>query len=251
MKIDLSEQVALVTGSAHRVGKAIALELADAGVNVIVHYNNTDASTVRDTVQDIKSRGVDAFSVQADLNNPEQIERLMERVKEHYERFDILVNSASMFPRRDLLDITVEEWDTVMNVNLRAPLLLTQHAVRLMQQNVIPGGSIINICDQGAFAPWPERPHHGISKYALWMLTQVSAVTLGPHIRVNAVVPGPVLQAGSSDEGWRRHGESLPLRKTGSPEDVARAVIYLASEGFVTGTRIDVNGGEHLLYPKH
>jgi len=250
MQIDLTEQVALVTGSAHRVGKAIALALAKEGVHIMVHYNHSNESTVRETLQDIKSYGVKAFAVQADISQPEGISTLMEAFKEHFDELHILVNSASVFPTADFMDITLESWDLAMNVNLRAPFLLTQEAARLMQVN-LSGGVIINICDQGAFAPWPKRAHHGISKYSLWMLTQVSAIALAPHIRVNAVVPGPILKSKMTDEAWRKLGEELPLKTTGQPDDVGRAVVYLAQETFLTGTKIEVNGGEHLLYPQH
>lgn len=251
MKIELADKVALVTGSAHRVGKAIAIALAKQGVNIAVHYHGSDPDTVRDTMQDIKSEGVDAIAIQADISDPNEIPKLMEQVKDHFGKLDILVNSASVFPTRNFMDISVEDWDLTMNVNLRAPFILTQHAARLMQENDDGTGAIVNICDQGAFAPWPKRPHHGISKYALWMLTQVSAVALAPNIRVNAIVPGPVLKAKMSDAEWNQLGNELPLEKTGNPNDVSRAVIYLLSESFITGTKITVNGGEHLLYPKH
>ncbi|MEL6405825.1 MAG: SDR family oxidoreductase [Chloroflexota bacterium] len=251
MKISLTDKVALVTGSARRVGRQIALELAGQGVNIVVHYNSSNDDAVRDTVRDIKSKGVDAIAIQANIADPEAIPPMMERIKEHFGRLDILVNSASVFPSRQFMDISVEEWDLAMNVNLRAPFLLTQHAARLMNDNEDRKGAIVNICDQGAFAPWPKRPHHGISKYGLWMLTQVSAVALAPHIRVNAIVPGPVLKAGSTDEGWRKIGEGLPMRTTGNADDVGRAAVFLLSEDWLTGTKIEVNGGEHLLYPKH
>lgn len=251
MKVELTEKVALVTGSAHRVGKSIALALAHEGVNIVVHYNSSDPTTVRDTVHDIKTLGVDAQPLQCDLSDPHEIPKLIEQIKDTFGRLDILVNSASVFPSGKLMNVTVEDWNLTMNVNLRAPFLLTQHAASLMYQNLQPGGAIVNICDLGAFTPWPKRPHHGISKYALWMLTQVSAVSLAPHIRVNAIVPGPVLKSGMDDDAWRELGEELPLRKTGEPEDVGRAVVYLVSEDFLTGARIAVNGGEHLLYPSH
>ncbi len=251
MKIELTDKVALVTGSAHRVGKAIAVALAKEGVNIVVHYHGSDPDTARNTVQDIKSEGVDAIAVQYDLSKPEEIPNLMERITDHFGKLDILVNSASVFPTKNFMDITVDDWDLTMNVNLRAPFILTQHAARMMQDNEAGKGAIVNICDQGAFAPWPKRPHHGISKYALWMLTQVSAVSLAPNIRVNAVVPGPVLKAKMNDAEWNKLGQELPLNTTGNPDDVSRAVIYLLSEDFITGTKITVNGGEHLLYPKH
>jgi len=252
MPIELAEQVALVSGAAHRVGKAIALSLAQVGVHILVHYNQADDDTVRDTLRDIKSLGVDAFAVQADISEPEGVTQVIAALQEHFGRINILVNSASVFPAGNLLDVTLDSWNLVMNVNLRAPFLFTQQAARLMQENIPAGGVIINICDQGADAPWPTRPHHGISKAALWMLTQVSAVALGPDIRVNAIVPGPVLKPpGKSDEDWARIGEPLPLKTTGSGEDVGRAVIYLAQEPFITGAKLQVNGGEHLHYPRH
>lgn len=252
MQIDLTDQVALVTGSAHRVGKAIALALAREGVHIIVHYHSAEPDMVRSTLHDIKSFGVDAFEVQADISTPEGVEQVMAAVEERFGKLHILVNSASVFPSGHLLDITLESWDQTMNVNLRAPFLLTQRAARMMRQNEPAGGAIINIVDQGADAPFPRRPHHGISKYALWMLTQVSALSLGPDIRVNAIVPGPVMKTndGMSDEQWARMGDHLPLKMTGTGDDVGRAAVYLARESFVTGARLHVNGGEHLTYPR-
>jgi NAD(P)-dependent dehydrogenase (short-subunit alcohol dehydrogenase family) len=251
MKINLNGKVALVTGSAHRVGKNIALALADEGVNIMVNYRSTDPDTVRDTLHDIKSTGVDAFDVQGDLSKPDDIRKIMKAVREEFGRLDILVNSASVFPSGGLLETSLETWNLAMEVNLRAPFLLTQAAAPLMRETDPPGGVIINICDQGAFAPWPERAAHGISKAALWMLTQASAIELGPDIRVNAVVPGPVMKPpGGNDERWMKLGEHLPLKTTGSGEDVGRAVVFLASESFLNGTFLHVNGGEHLMYPR-
>jgi pteridine reductase len=248
MRIDLSDQVALVTGSAHRVGKAIALELAKAGVHILVHYHSAEADTVRNTLHEIKSLGVDAFAVQADISQPEGVEQVMAALEENFKRLNILVNSASVFPSGHLTDITLESWDLTMQVNLRAPFLFTQHAARYMRQNTPSGGVIINICDRGVDRPWLTRPHHGVSKAALWALTQVSAISLAPDIRVNAVIPGPVLKTndGISDDRWEQIGAALQLQITGSGDDVGRAVVYLAGESFVTGALMHVNGGEHL-----
>lgn len=249
MLVNLQDQVALVTGSAHRVGRAIALELARHGVHILVHYHNSPPDTVRSTVQDIKSMGVDAFAVQGSVGTPEGIEQIFGGVREHFGRLNILVNSASVFQKRGLLDVTYDEWQETMAVNLTGPFLCTQAAAEFMRQNTPPGGCIINICDRGVDAPWAEYAHHGVSKAALWSLTQVSAVSLGPDIRVNAVIPGPVMKPAGrsmSDEAWEAVGRTLPLQRVGSAEDVARAVAYLASEDFLTGTLIHVNGGEHL-----
>lgn len=253
MQIDLNNQVALVTGSAHRVGKAIALALAEQGMHILVHYNRTDPDIVRDTLLDIKSKGVEAYDIQADISKPEGVTQVMDALREHYGRLNVLVNSASAFPSGNLLDVTVESWDLAMNVNLRAPFLFTQQAARMMQNNDKAGGAIINICDQGADAPWPKRPHHGISKWGLWMLTQVSAIALGPSVRVNAIVPGPVMKTddGMTDEQWAIMGDHLPLKRTGEGMDVGRAAVFLATQSFITGTKLHVNGGEHLTFPEH
>lgn len=250
MRIELSDQVALVTGSAHRVGKAIALELAREGVHLMVHYHSAAEKEVRDTLHEIKSFGVDGFAVQADISRPDGVDKIFAAVREHFGRLNILVNSASNFQRRDLMEVTLEDWQATLNINLTAPFLCTQAAVRLMRENSPSGGSIINICDKGAVAPWPEYAHHGVSKAGLLALTQVSAVSLGPEVRVNAIIPGPVLKpadSAMSDADWEKVGQRTALRRTGSAEDVGRAVVYLACENFITGTVIHVDGGEHLL----
>ncbi len=249
MRTDLRGKTALVSGSAHRVGRSIALELAKNGVHILVHYHRSDPSQVRETLQDIKSHGVDAFSAQADLSQPEAIDGLFAGLRERFDGLDILVNSASVFQKRQLLEVSLADWNLTMNVNLRAPFLMTQQAANIMAKNAAPGGVIINICDAGVDGPWQEYPHHGISKSALWMLTQVSALSLGPSIRVNAVVPGPVMKTAGlqlSDEAWAKAGERNPLKRTGTAEDAARAVLYLCQEDFLTGAVIHVNAGEHL-----
>jgi NAD(P)-dependent dehydrogenase (short-subunit alcohol dehydrogenase family) len=248
MKIDLSDQVALVTGSARRVGKAIALELAKAGTHIMVHYHNSDKDTVRDTLHEIKSHGVDAFAVQADIATADGIATIFQKLSADFGRLNILVNSASLFNQNELMDVSLEDWQQSLNVNLTAPFLCTQAAVPLMRQNDTPGGAIINICDRGSMVPWPNFFDHGISKAGLWMLTKTSAVSLGKeNIRVNGVLPGPVLiPPGMPEERWAEIGKSSPLKRTGQAEDVARAVVYLAAEDYITGTIIEVNGGEHL-----
>jgi len=249
MRIDLRGKVAIVTGSAQRVGRVIALELANAGVHVLVHYHSAEPAQVRATLHEIKSLGVDAHSVQADLSRAAGVDELMAATQERFDRLDIVVNSASVFQMRDFQDVSLADWDLTMAVNLRAPFLISQRAARLMAANPIPGGVIVNICDAGVDGPWRKYPHHGISKSALWMLTQVSALSLGPAIRVNAIAPGPVMKSAGrdiTDEEWAQVGQRSVLRKTGEPEDVARAVVYLCQEDHITGALLHVNAGEHL-----
>lgn len=248
MRIDIANQIALVTGGAHRVGKAIALALAKAGVHLVVHHHQADAATVRDTLQDIKSHGVDAISVQADLSRPEGVAHIFAKIDDHFGKLDILVNSASVFHKNRLLEVSLSDWQKSLDVNLTAPFLCTQAAVPLFKRNIPSSGVIINICDYGSVRPWVERVDHNISKAGLWMLTQVSALSLSAdNIRVNAVLPGPVLKSPDmSDAYWQGIGARLPLGRTGDPDDVARAVVYLVSESFITGALLTVNGGETL-----
>ncbi len=245
----LNGKVALVTGAAHRIGRVIALELAQRGAHILLHYHRASAAQVQATRQDIESFGVTVHSARADLSQADGIDTLFDAWQKNFDRLDIVVNNASVFQKRNLLEVSLADWDLTMAVNLRAPFLITQRAAGLMAQQKPAGGVIINICDAGADGPWKEYAHHGISKSALWMLTQVSALALGPAVRVNAIVPGPMLKtAGSpmSDADWARSGERTVLRRTGSPADVARAVAYLCGEDFITGALLHVNGGEHL-----
>lgn len=249
MRIEMNDKVALVTGSARRIGRAIALELAGQGLNILVHYHRSDPAQVRDTLQEIKSLGVNAFAVRADLSQPEGVERLFNEFQERFDRLDIVVNNAAVFQQRNFLDVSLEDWDLTMALNLRAPFLITQRAALIMRENPAPGGTIINICDAGVDGPWTKYPHHGISKSGLWMLTQVSALSLAPAIRVNAIVPGPVLKTDRpdlTDDAWAKVAERIPLQRTGSAGDVARAVVYLCQEDHISGALLHLTGGEHL-----
>ncbi len=249
MRIELKDKVALVTGSARRIGRAIALELAKHGVHIMVHYHRSNPAQVRETLQDIKSLGVMAFAAGADLSQSAGVEQLFQEFRRRYDRLDIVVNNAAVFQQRDFLDVSLEDWDLTMALNLRAPFLITQRAAVIMREKPEPGGTIINICDTGVDGPWRKYPHHGISKSALWMLTRVSALSLAPTIRVNAVVPGPVLKTDRqdlTDAAWAKVAERIPLQRTGSSGDVARAVVYLCQEDYASGALLHLTGGEHL-----
>jgi NAD(P)-dependent dehydrogenase (short-subunit alcohol dehydrogenase family) len=248
MRIELEGQVALVTGSAHRVGKAIALELARRGVNILVHYNSAADDVVKDTLRDLRSHGVDAFAIQADISRPDGVEQTFAAVREHFGRLHILVNSASNFQKRKFSEVTLTDWEDTLRINVTAPFLCTQAALPLMRANTPAGGSIVNICDLSALMPSLDYPHHGVSKAALHMLTQVSANSLGEeNIRVNAIVPGLVLKPSDySDEAWTKAAQKIPLRRAGTAEDVGRAVVYLCEEDWLTGITVRVDGGEHF-----
>jgi len=243
----LRGQVALVTGAAQRLGRAIALELAAGGAHILVHYHRSDAASVDETLVAIRAQGVQAQAQQADLGSAEGVTRLFAGLRARFGRLDLLVNSASLFQQRRLLEVSVADWDETMAVNLRAPFLCTQAAARLMRAQAEPGGVIINLLDRGVDGPWQHYAHHGVSKAALWALTQASALELAPEIRVNAVLPGPVLPAaGMSAERWRAVTAATPLGRGGAPADVAQAVRFLATADYISGEVVRVNGGEHL-----
>jgi len=250
--MDLQDKVAIVTGGAHRVGKAIALALAREGAHIVVHYGRSEAAA-RSTVAEIKSLGVRALPVQADLHDPAQIDALFRAVDEEFGRLDVLVNSAASFVKQPFDTIGLDDWKDVLQVNLRAPFLCTQRAARLMRRAERPAGEpalIVNIADLSGLYPWRGYAQHGVSKAGLIHLTKVSAYELAPEIRVNAIAPGAVLPPPGMDprgETWQSLGARVPLRRTGHPDYVGQTVVFLARNDYITGALIPVDGGEHLV----
>ena len=242
----LQGKVVLVTGSARRVGRTIALGFAANGAKVVIHHSNSDADAER-TERDVRALGVDALVVKGDHARYEDVVRNFEQVKAHFGKIDVLVNSASIFKSADLLDIAPDEWNEVLDINLRAPFWCTQQAGRMMR-DAGSAGSIINIADNSGLRPWSSRPHHSVSKAGLIMLTEVTARSLAQYgIRANCLVLGPVLQStGQSDENWQATEVRLPLKRSGDPDDVARAAIFLATNDYATGSILRVDGGEWL-----
>jgi len=179
MRRELRGQVALVTGSAHRVGKAIALELARRGVHQVVHFNKSEAEAIQ-TSNEIAALGVQTTRITADQSDPTQVETLFEAIQTKYGRLDILVNSASIFDQGDLLTLGYDDWQRSLAVNLTGPFLCTQHAARLMRAGG-HGGAIINISDNSGLKGWKAYPQHSVSKAALLMLTKVAARALAPR----------------------------------------------------------------------
>lgn len=242
--MDLGGKIALVTGSARRVGRAIAIALAERGCDLLVHYNNS-SSEAEITVDKARAAGVRAASIQADLTSIEGIRKLFQGLDQTYDRLDLLVNSAAVMQQVDLMQVSEEDWDRTLDLNLKAPFFCIQLAAERMQPQ---GGAIVNISDVAGFRPWRRYPAHSISKAGLEMLTGVAARALGPEIRVNAVAPGPVLRSEWIDEPrWQQITGALPLRRGGSPRDVADAVIFLFENDFITGETIIVDGGRNLV----
>lgn len=242
--LPLREKIVCVTGAARRVGRAIMLAFAEAGSHVVIHHNNSPAEA-EEAAEAARAFGVRALVVRADHSQPEQVAQMFEHIMGFYDRLDVMVNSAASYKKNSLLKISYEEWQDVIGVNLTGPFLCTQHAGRLMVMG--GGGSIINIGDNYGLHPSAARPHHSISKAGLIMLTRNAAAALGEYnIRVNCVIPGPVLRGQESAAHWEELAQKLPLRRTGKPEDVGRACVFLAANDFITGAVLHVDGGESI-----
>lgn len=243
---DASRPVALVTGGAIRVGRAIALGLAEAGHDLVIGYRSS-VGAAEETRREIERLGGAAHAVQADLATAEGPEVLVGSARERFGRLDVVVNSASSFRSMPLTDVDAEEFDAVMALNVRAPHLVVRAAADLLRT---ARGSVVNITDLSAFQAWTSYPHHAVSKAALAHLTRVQARSLAPDVRVNAISPGAVLPPDDwSEERWSAIAEKAVLGTTGGPEDVVQAVLYLVSAGFVTGHVIPVDGGRLLGAP--
>jgi pteridine reductase len=234
------QRVALVTGGAVRLGRAIALGLAEYGYDVaITHHASADGA--REVERSAAERGRRCTSIRADLREAGSPEGVIDAVRTHFGRLDLLVNSAASFAARPLLDVDAAAWDEVMALNVRAPHLLVRAAAPMLRE---ARGSVVNLTDLSAFHAWTERPHHAVSKAALAHLTRVQARSLAPEVRVNAVAPGAVLPPEDlSEERRRALAAATPLQRLGSPQDVVDAVLFLAGASFVTGQILVVDGG--------
>lgn len=247
MQHDLTGHVVMVTGSARRVGRAIALGFAHAGAHVIIHHSGTSTVDAEATAADARALGVQAFVVSADIRDPVAVAAAFAAAHAHFGRLDVLVNSASDFMATPLLDITPEAWRSTMGINLDGAFYCTQQAGRLMRA-AGQGGCIINIADNAGLHAWKRRPQHSVSKAGLVMLTRVTAASLGEYnIRANCLVLGPVLPTDDGDPAfWQQLEARLPLKRSGDPDDAARAAVFIAANDFITGAVLRVDGGEGL-----
>ncbi len=240
----ISDCVVLITGAAQRVGRAVALDLASRGACVFFSYY-AEHEPWRETLEALR-RHAPAEAQQADVTQREQAVALVEAAVARFGRLDVLINNASIWRQSPALEIGEADWDAEMNVNAKAPFLMSQAAARHMLRQ--GAGVIINITDLSAFQAWPGYAHHAASKAALVALTRTLALEWAPAIRVNAIAPGTVLLPDDADEAKRRWAvERSALKRIGSPEDVARTVRYLIEEDFATGSVYFVDGGRSLV----
>jgi len=231
--------LALVTGAAHRLGKAFALTLARQGFDIILHYHQSSEEALQAQAE-IESAGRRVILSRADLTDPSQIQSLVSQ----FSAVDALINSAAFMPGGNVEALTLENWDKALDLNLRAPFLLAQECAKKMNA----GGLIVNITDVGAQKAWSRYPSYTVSKAALESLTKILARALAPRIRVNAIAPGFVLQSGIvSDEEWQKLINRIPLKRPAQIEEIASALEFLLKNEYITGQTIVVDGGYSLV----
>ncbi|MGZ9221644.1 MAG: SDR family oxidoreductase [Anaerolineales bacterium] len=231
--------LALVTGAAHRLGKVFALTLARHGFDIVLHYHHSLDAALQ-TQLELESIGRRVILAQADLTDPAQIDSLVSNLNS----LNVLVNSAAFMPSGNVDALTVENWDTALDLNLRAPFLLA----RACAMKMTDGGLIVNITDVGAQKTWSRYPSYTVSKAALESLTRILARAFAPKIRVNAIAPGFVLQSEIvSEEEWQRLINRIPLKRPARTEEIASALEFLLKNEYITGQTIVVDGGYSLV----
>ena len=243
----MTKPLALVTGGAHRLGKAFALTLAHMGYDLLLHYHSAEEQAQR-TKAEIESLGVKVNLFKADLTQPDQIQSLISNLDSLLSlttyQLLLLVNSAAIMPVGNPREFQLKDWDSALDLNLRAPFLLAQEAVKRMTA----GGLIVNITDIGAQKAWSRYPSYTVSKSALESLTKLLARAFAPNIRVNAIAPGLVLQSDVvTPEQWDKLVNRLPLKRAAALDEVTSALEFLIKNEYITGQTIVVDGGYSLI----
>lgn len=242
--MELAGRVALVTGAGRRLGRAMAAALAGRGMTVAIHYWSSHAGA-DDLKREIEAAGGHAACFAADLSDAHAARALPGRVVDALGRLDVLVNSAAVMHHLRFEDTTVEQYDAILDLNLRSVFFCTQGAATALRA---ARGKVVNIADLGGLEPWPGYAAHSVSKAGVVMLTKVLALSLAPEVTVNAIAPGAVLVPDSYDaEERERLAITTPARRLGAPGDVVAALLYLLEGGdYVTGEVLAVDGGRRL-----
>jgi 3-oxoacyl-[acyl-carrier protein] reductase/pteridine reductase len=240
--VEITGKTALVTGGAHRVGRAITLGLAQAGANLVINYHRS-ASAAEETAAEVLALGVGALTAQADVADSEQVEAMVAAARKRFGSVDILVNSASLWQKTPFPMEDYGAWHRVSRILVDGPLYCANTVAPNMLER--GEGAIVNIVDLSAWQPWPDFTAHSVGKSALLALTRQLALELAPVVQVNAVAPGPMLPPpGYSQKRYDRMASSTLKGLWGSPQDVVDAVLFLATANYITGEVIVVDGGE-------
>ena len=244
--MELKGKVALITGGATRLGRGITLALARAGCHVFIHYGHS-IGPAQQTQVDAKALGVDAYLHAADLSEEKATQAIIPAAQKQFHKLDILINNAAIFPETDTFTETdMALWERMLAVNLRAPFLLSRAFAAQVPED--GQGKIINITDSRVRRPGTDHFVYRLTKGGLWQMTEMLALELAPRISVNAVAPGAILPPPGKDSGYLEKiaRERVPLKRSGSADDVGESVLYLLRQDFLTGTILPVDGGEFL-----
>jgi NAD(P)-dependent dehydrogenase (short-subunit alcohol dehydrogenase family) len=236
--------VALVTGAAKRIGRAIAEDLAAQGWAVAIHYNSSRAEAEA-LAQEIQRRGGHAVAFHADLQHETEVQQLLPRAAEALGPLSLLVNNASLFEMDKIDTATRASWDAHIETNLRAPLVLCQAFAQQLPAGV--QGNIVNMLDQRVWKPTPYFLSYTVGKMGLWTLTRTLALALAPQIRVNGIGPGPTLPSlRQTQEQFERQCAAMPLGRGTTPQEICEALRFILAAPSMTGQMIALDGGEHL-----
>ena len=242
--MELDGKVAIVTGGAVRLGKALALALAEHGARLVIHYGSS-AGPAQETVTEIKAMGSEALAIQADLSQSGQAASIVERAVAHFGQVDILVNSAAIFEPGNWDDTTEANWDRHFAINLKSPFFLSQAFAKHVGRE--GAGHIVNITDWRGVRPGTGHVAYTLTKAGLIAMTKSLALALAPNIQVNAIAPGMILPPPGEDQSYlERKAGKIPAQRVGSPEGIAKTLLFLLRSDFVTGELIFVTGGQHL-----
>jgi NAD(P)-dependent dehydrogenase (short-subunit alcohol dehydrogenase family) len=239
----LAGKVALVTGAAKRIGRSVALRLASEGVDIVVNYRGSKGEA-DEVVAQIAVMGRRAVAVQADVAKRNDVIVMFAAVEKEFGRLDILVNNAGMFFPAKFEELTEEQWDRILNTNLKSQFLCSQAAAPMLRRS--GHGRIVNFASLGGLLAWPAYTHYCVSKAGVIMLTRCLARALAPEITVNAIAPGTISFPGDAPELAEDFISHAPLQRTGTAKDIDDAVVFLAQSAFVTGQVIVVDGGRTL-----
>jgi pteridine reductase len=243
--MNISGKVALITGSAKRIGRLTAIELAKRGARVAIHFRNSEQEA-KETLRLIQAEGGSGALFQADLSDLRAIEEMFQKLNEKFGGLDILVNSASTFHTGTAAETSAELWDEQLNSNARAPFFVAQAAARMMMQR--GNGKIVNIVDVAGEVIWPGYFAYSVSKAALIAVNRGMAKAYAPAIQVNGIAPGPVLFPDHYTEEQKQSAiERTLLKRAGLPSDVVNAVVFLVENDYITGEIIHVDGGRHIM----
>jgi len=241
----LSGKTALVTGGGRRIGRAIALALANAGADVAITYLTSNSDATR-TVAEIAALGRKALAIECDVRSEASAHNAISEVIAGFGRLDLLVNSAAVFSTAPLESLSLEAWDTVFDTNTRGPFLMAREALPHLRSTE---GRIINIGSLGGLKAWATHAHYSSSKAALHTLTQAMAKSFAPQVTVNCVAPGWIdldekSMSGETESAAQHFAQRTPMQRNGTAEEVAQAVLFFATgPRFVTGQILAVDGG--------